>query len=314
MLIIGDLHCDARLGSIHTIDLINEKIEKIIELANEQLDGVIFLGDYFNPANPDNGEREKLSQIIHKIKTKKIFLVGNHDKDKSGKHSLSAIKPFIAENNGMIVEDYYEEGDFCYISYTLDFKHIEDIILKTKCKYIVGHFAFGYENRGRMLKGELEYDSKYDNNYFILGHIHKHQQYKPNVMYLGSVAPHKLDELEYEYKLLLINNGQLNLKNIKYNVKQKTITDVAQLDGDDERTKVIMEVSSIEEKSRILAQLGDRKFLDLKINVKDKSIDISDLNIQSMVKEYLKILGREDLYDMVMNLIDKKDVEDINNI
>src|SRR5271157_3897228 len=174
MIILGDLHLDARLGNRKSVDLLNEKLDKLIDIIYSQ-DKVVFLGDYFNPANPDNGEREKLSEIIMQITIEKIFLVGNHDKDKYGNCCLSAIRPFIIQNNGIIVDDYYEMGEYCFISYTLDFQHIENIIKTTKCKYIIGHFSFEYENRGRIFKGELEYKPEYDNKIFILGHIHKSQ-------------------------------------------------------------------------------------------------------------------------------------------
>jgi DNA repair exonuclease SbcCD nuclease subunit len=309
MIFLGDPHIDSKLGSIRVIELINEKIDKLIAVINEE-DKVVFLGDYFNPSNPENEYRELLSNIIIKITIPKIFIIGNHDKDKRGFHCLNGIKSFIEQNNGIVVEDYLEQGDYCYISYTLDFQHIRDIISKTKCKYIVGHFAFDYELNNRELK-EVEYDIAFKDKIFLLGHIHKHQ-IKGNVNYIGSLAPTKLDEIGYDYKILSIDNGgNFNWRSIKYNFR--VIKTLEELKGIEDKSRVIFQgdVDTLEERNKIMELLGGQNLLNVKIEVKNKQIDIGNMDIKTMVQEYLKILGKEGLYDKVIGLIEGKNINEM---
>jgi DNA repair exonuclease SbcCD nuclease subunit len=304
IIFLGDPHIDSKIGNIKVRDLIYPKLDKLIDLINKQ-NKCVFLGDYFNPSNPDNGSREFLTDILNRINIPVILLIGNHDIDKHGSHTLAPVRKYIEKNNGIVVEDYYEDKDICYISYSLNFQHIRDIIKGTKCKYIAGHFAFDYELRGKQLK-EMEYDSNiYDNKIFILGHIHKNQSVR-NIYYIGSIAPTNLGEIGYESKLLLLDetNGNMEWKNIKYelnNMVSNNVDDI--LKNGNENSKVTIEVNSIEEKNKILAQLKDKKLLDLKFNIKNSNINVSALKIDEMVKEYLKIHGREDLYEKVMGYI-----------
>jgi hypothetical protein len=93
-------------------------------------------------------------------------------------------------------------------------------------------------------------------------------------------------------------------KNIKYelnNMVSNNVDDI--LKNGNENSKVVIEVDSIEEKNKILAQLQGKKLLDLKFNIKNSNINVSSLKIDEMVKEYLKIHGREDLYEKVMGYI-----------
>jgi hypothetical protein len=283
-------------------DIITPKLNKIIDLINKEY-RVVFLGDYFNPSNPNNLSRKFLSDMFKKITTPKILLIGNHDRDKNGSNCLASISSFLNAND-IIVEDTYEENNICYISYTLDFQHIVNIIKTTKCKYIVGHFSFGYMKDEKIMRGELEYDKSYDDKIFILGHIHSHQ-IKNNINYIGSISPTKLDELNNDFKILqLDNNMNFNWKSIKYDLTQKEIHDISQLGEANENTKVIFDVDSVEEKNKILEQLGDKKLLDIKFKIKNTSIDISMLKIETMVMEYLKIQGKEELYEKTMQYLE----------
>jgi DNA repair exonuclease SbcCD nuclease subunit len=300
---ISDMHIDARLGNIKTRDLLVNKLPKLIDLINKQ-DKCVFMGDYFNPANPDNSNREFFAEILNKINVPVIMVIGNHDRDKNGRNSLSAYKPLLNKNIN-IVEDYYEEDNYCYISYSLDIEHIINIINNTKCKYIVGHFSFEYESHGKIMKGELIGNgNEFKDKIFLLAHIHKSQD-KGNVYYLGAMCPSKLDEIDYNFRLLIMkDNDIMEWKNIKYdlnNIISNNVDDI--LKNGNENSKVVIEVNSIEEKNKILAQLKDKKLLDLKFKIKNTGIDISTLKIEEMVKEYLKIQGREDLFDKVMSYI-----------
>jgi hypothetical protein len=156
----------------------------------------------------------------------------------------------------------------------------------------------------KIMRGELEYDKSYDDKIFILGHIHSHQ-IKNNINYIGSISPTKLDELNNDFKILqLDNNMNFNWKSIKYDLTQKEIHDISQLGEANENTKVIFDVDSVEEKNKILEQLGDKKLLDIKFKIKNTSIDISMLKIETMVMEYLKIQGKEELYEKTMQYLE----------
>lgn len=305
MIIIGDLHLDARLGNIKSLDLFNEKKDKLLEVINKE-DMVVFLGDYFNSPEPHNEFRKAFSEFVSRIKVPKRFILGNHDIDNATEqNSLVAIEPFLQDE---IVSQYETIGDVTLVSYIFDFDKLADIVRKAKTKYIVGHFSFEYELGKRKFKGELEYDSDFEEKEFILGHIHKFQQ-KGNITYLGSFVPHKLNELEYDYKICFINNGVASFKNVKHNIKQKVIKTIDDLKDIDDRTNVIIEVNNMSDKEEVIKALKEKKIMNIKYVTEKQTIDVKNLNIEGLLQEYLETLGRGDLFEKINNYIEKGDVE-----
>lgn len=312
MIIIGDLHLDARVGNIRTKDLVAEKREKLLELINAE-DMVVFLGDYFNVPEPSNEFRHFFSDFLQGIKVPKRLLLGNHDIDNQNQQNcLSAIEPYLTKEE--IVNEYCEIGNTCLVSYLFDYDKLQKVISETKCKYVIGHFSFDYELHGRLLEGEVRYKPEYDNKTFILGHIHKYQIAKPNVIYLGSFAPHKLDELEFDYKIGYLKGDEFTTKNVKHNIKQKVIRRIEDLDGVDDRTKVIFELEDGVDKEAVMKKLKEKKMLSYQVNEGSKEIDTQNLNLSGLLTEYLKVIGRPDLYDKVMGFIDTENVENLLKI
>ena len=310
MIIVGDLHLDARLGNIRTRDLIEEKKEKLLELINAE-DMVVFLGDYFNVPEPSNEFRHFFSDFLQDIKVPKRLLLGNHDIDNQNQQNcLSAIAPYLTDQE-IVKEACYTASGICMVSYLFDYAKLEKIISETKCKYVIGHFSFDYELNGRILKGEVEYKPEYDSKQFILGHIHRYQIARPNVTYLGSFAPHKLDELEFDYKVGFINGGEFTTKNVKHNIKQKVVRRLEDLEGIDERTKVVFELEEGADKEAIVQKLKEKKMLSYQIKEGSKEIDTQNLNLSGLLTEYLKVIGRPDLYDKVMGFIETENVENL---
>lgn len=304
MVILGDLHIDSRVGNTNVSDVFAQHMDTVINFVNTQ-DKVILLGDYFNPSEPYNVYREKLSDMLCKIKVPIRMLVGNHDRDKRGSYSVSYLTPFWKVTDNKVIDTYLEEGDCCYISYTLEFDKMKEIINKTKCKYIIGHFSFEYEKGNRIMKGEIEYDKAWDDKIFILGHIHKSQQ-KNNVIYVGSASPTNLGELDYKFRYAYFDkNNMLQFKELKYEFSEKVIKNVNDLNGVDENTRVIIDIDNAEEKNKIMAMLADKKVLGCKAISKEHNIDISKLKVTELVKEYLEKLGRTDLYEEAMKFVPK---------
>lgn len=305
MLICGDLHLDAKLGNIRTLDLFNEKKEKFLSLINKE-DMVVFLGDYFNSPEPQNEFRKAFSDFVSKIKVPKRFILGNHDIDnETEQNSLVAIEAFLQNE----IVDTYEKinDDIILVSYMFDYDKLYDVISKTEAKYIIGHFSFEYEINNRQLKGELSYSNKLNDKQFILGHIHKFQQ-KDNVAVLGAFAPHKLDELEYDFKIGFLRDNQLSFKNIKYNIKQKEINKIEDLDDIDDRTSVTIKIKNIEDKKKIISALKDKKIMNVKYEIDSPEININKFNMDELLKEYLVKLGRGDLFDKVKSFIESKNI------
>jgi len=305
MIIIGDLHLDAKLGNIKTLDLFQEKVDKLVELINKE-DMVVFLGDYFNSPEPHNEFRKVFSEFVSRIKIPKRFILGNHDIDNATEqNSLVAIEPFLQDE---IVSEYEVIGDVTLVAYLFDFDKLGKIVKNVKTKYVVGHFSFEYELGKRKLKGELDYDGSLDDKQFILGHIHKFQQ-KGNITYLGSFVPHKLDELEYEYKIALIKDGEVIYKNVKHNIKQKVVKTLEDLKDVDDRTNIILELKDMKDKEEIVKALKEKKIMNIKYVTEKQAIDTKNLNIDGLLKEYLETLGRGDLFDRVRNYIEKGDIQ-----
>lgn len=308
MIIIGDTHIDARLGNIRTRDLISEKKDKLLELINKE-DMVVFLGDYFNVPEPGNEYRYFWSEFLKEIKIPKRLILGNHDIDnETQQNSLAAITPYL--NDKEIVDTYQEIDNVCLMAYQFNFDKLDKIITQTKCRYILGHFSFDYELHGRVLKGELEYNDKYNDKQFILGHIHRYHQAKSNVIYLGALAPSKLDELGFEFKIGYINNGEFSTKNVKHNVKQKVVKTLKDLEDIDERTSVIFDLPE-GNNNDIINKLKDKKLLNYKVKSGVKTLNVNELDLSGLLQEYLKIIGRPDLYDRVLSFIDTGNMESL---
>ena len=300
-LIIPDLHLDHTVGNLYTIDFFMKYRNELVREA-ENVDFVIMLGDYFRNHDTHNRYRKVLSKFISEINKPIIALLGQHDKDSLG-HVLQMIKPLC--KNLIVVEDTYEYKNCSFISHDRSDERLKEKILKSKGKFLFGHFNInGYNTGSKQMDSSLnmEVDKK-----FYLGDIHKHQVNK-NITYVGSIAPTNIGEVDYDFQYLILDldTGKEKWTKLNYNIKTLKLTE-KNIDEIDEGTRVIINIDDMKQKSEWLAKLQNKKYLSLEFiltidKIKSRKIDFN-MKFDIIISEYLKMMKKEKLLEKVKSYI-----------
>jgi DNA repair exonuclease SbcCD nuclease subunit len=184
-LIVGDTH-----ATPHNLEEIKALFKFINEKAIENnLDTIILLGDLF-----DTHQIVNLSVLhtyydifkkYHKLDF--ISLVGNHDRSVHGwNRKEHALLPYKDIDNVMIVDDFYDEGNFNLISYCRTEEEFLKFCKKKTSDTLICHQTFDgarYENGFYAKDGFDLKKVPYKN--IISGHIHMEHKFD-NVFYTGA--------------------------------------------------------------------------------------------------------------------------------
>ena len=199
-LVIGDPH--AKPSNL-------DKIEELVNLAEEQQLPTIWLGDQLDTKEIIHGKCLNLwYEYFSNSDLQHIILVGNHDRFNKydNEHSLRVLESLP---NVTIVSFPVTLDDIDFIPYTNN-SNIINHIEQSNAKLGFGHVdiqGFDYGN-GVLSKEGLtaETFSKYD--LFISGHYHKYQN-KQNIIYLGTPFSHSFGESNQTKVIMKINTETL---------------------------------------------------------------------------------------------------------
>lgn len=308
--LIGDLHLDHKIGNKLTIDFVDKYRSKIVETANS-CDHVVFMGDYFRHHNSENGYRKYLTQLFVDIKSKKIAILGQHDKDSKG-NILQPIEPAINDLDVTAYDDGFEivklshtddDVDAAFISHNRDDKRLKEQIQKAineKVDYVFGHFNInGYDLGFKKMESSINIGD-FKKTKFYLGDIHKYQLSK-NVTYVGSIAPTNLGEAGYEFGIGVLDTKKDKFERIKFDYKIREINAETIEDADDidENTILRVDIKQMKEKAKWMNFLADKKYLEVifemeSAKAKKKKIDFN-MKFEDIMNEYLKLMGKEHL-------------------
>jgi DNA repair exonuclease SbcCD nuclease subunit len=206
--VIGDIHLRGvdPLGVINKEGINSRLVDKldcltfcVRECLKYNVEMVEFLGDVFDAINPTERIRGMFWECIYPLTSKGIptrIILGNHDMN--GQIYNLESERFVARPNIRIIrsETFYERiGDtqIAHIPYIEDKTTLVNVLKNQntlKSRILFGHCeisgaALGADNH----KMRSEIDAKFFlNELTLLGHIHKFQEIRPNLVYLGSIT------------------------------------------------------------------------------------------------------------------------------
>ena len=177
-------------------------VEKTIE-NREDIDGAIFLGDWFHNRNSINVKTLKAG--IEGLYTfgsigrgNSYMIIGNHDlyyKDRRDVNSIIIPEGEIGVN---LVEEpiYLEEQKFLFLPWLINEEKLEDYIKQYNPEYVFGHFEIPSFSFNKLVKKEGEYNPE---NYkgpkrILSGHFHLRQE-KNNITYIGNCFSHDFSDV-----------------------------------------------------------------------------------------------------------------------
>lgn len=171
----------------------------ITEAKKEQVDAVIFLGDWHHQRRTINvstlnyslSNLEKLNANFENI----YFIIGNHDLYFREKRELNSIEFIRNMENITLINDITTVGNCTFIPWLVEeeWKTLNNIT----SKYVFGHLELPKFKMNAMVempdKGELRIDSFKDATLVFSGHFHKRQN-KSNIWYIGNAFPHDFSD------------------------------------------------------------------------------------------------------------------------
>ena len=205
-LVVGDPH--AKPSNL-------DKIEKLVNMVEEQQLPTIWLGDQLDTKEIING---KCLNLWHEYYSNSdldhIILVGNHDRFNkySEEHSLQVISTLP---NVTVVQSPITLDGIDFIPYCDNesiYRHIEQSDAKLGFAHIdIQGFDYG---NGVISKEGLSKDTFTKYSKLIIGHYHKHQQ-KDNIMYLGTPFSHSFGESNQSKYIMTIDTDTLEYELIE---------------------------------------------------------------------------------------------------
>jgi len=235
--IVGDLHLGLNIDNFITKGKLTSRYEEhnniLCDMVDYIVDGeiehVIFAGDIFHVANPTSLYRALFAQHLMTLVEHDItvdIVVGNHDSIMSGVSALEPTKKRF-EGSGIvhvIDKPTYRDGIVYaphYNRYEVDYYWKEVFEWAKQADYGVGHFhaagAVVGAERGLLAGGELTAEKLPPLKRWLLGHIHKPQDFQLSgipVHYVGSVIRVDFGERDDEKSHILLDTKNDTIKRI----------------------------------------------------------------------------------------------------
>jgi len=310
ILIVSDLHADnySRFSTL-TENGINCRLQDCINavrslnrLAKQVgAECLFFLGDLFNSRTTISIDVyylvfQEIERLAKDIET--YLLVGNHDQflrkgDIYSTYPFSSIcqvisKPTVLDLDSLVVCLPYQE----------DHKELLKFIEQNKGDYLFAHLGL---NGAKV--GPTEYRVKETLNpedlkpeefkWVILGHYHKFQRLKDNIVYVGSMLQHNFGERGEEKFALVLDTRTDRLQRVKLDGPQFLQITKSELDErvNGNYVKIICKGKEREEVLRKLSKLKPRGYvIEAETETKfEKRIDVNPtMSIPEMIEKYVE--------------------------
>jgi len=268
------------------LDYINWFCENV--KSDKDIDGIIFLGDWFNNRSSIDVKTltysQKGAEILNSLGIPVYFIVGNHDLYYRKNREIYSVFKFNSLDNFVVINEpnvFNELGSGSFLSPYL-FHHeyySEEITSMFKStKYSFGHFEFkSFIVSGsasiRMPSGPEPDDFSYQEHIFS-GHFHKRQAHK-NIVYIGNTFPLDFSD---------INDSERGMCTFDFNTNEVLFTDWEDCPKFI-KTDLTQVLNILKEK--------DNKFFKPKTSVRclmDKPISYEqNIRIKSLLKEKYKL-------------------------
>jgi DNA repair exonuclease SbcCD nuclease subunit len=203
---IGDLHFEALnkyFGKETNPDrFIFEQLEKVVNYCRKVgIKSVFQLGDVFDQPYPDQHAIKEFLSFLHKNQDINFYIIaGNHDYSNIKTTSLE-IGTFLADKDLLKNVKIFTkpshliiEGISVFFAPYPVFKKF-DFLVGTPC-LCLGHFEVSgaKHDSGQLIKTGVNGDLLYPEDFWVLGHLHRHQNIQPKIYYTGTTLQYNFGE------------------------------------------------------------------------------------------------------------------------
>ena len=203
---VGDLHFEALdkyyAKETNPNNFIFEQLEKVISYCRKaEIKNIFQLGDVFDHPYPDQKSIREFLHFLYKHNDLNFYIIaGNHDYSNIKTTSLE-VGTFLSETNllsnvKIFTKAHHEivEGVNIFFAPYPVFKKF-DYLKGTPC-ICLGHFEVkgAKHDSGQLIKSGVNSEELDKEDYWILGHLHRHQNINPKVFYTGTMLQYNFGE------------------------------------------------------------------------------------------------------------------------
>ena len=231
----SDWHIGHQVSGIDRYDEYELFFDWLRDIINkENIELLIISGDIFDVYNPSNKALEQYYDFLATLKIKTVIIGGNHDSPKTLEAPKEVLKHINVdvisggrENYKKIIE--FDDFTLLAVSYLREnilgpdlLESIKEIYKISSKKPVIatGHMSVygaslgGGEREIYIGKIEAVPSTLFEDfNYTALGHIHKYQKIKENIVYSGSPLQMAFDE-NYDKKIVIIDTEDFQTKTV----------------------------------------------------------------------------------------------------
>lgn len=297
-------------------------VEKTIE-NREDIDGAIFLGDWFHNRNSINVKTLKAG--IEGLYTfgsigrgNSYMIIGNHDlyyKDRRDVNSIIIPEGEIGVN---LVEEpiYLEEQKFLFLPWLINEEKLEDYIKQYNPEYVFGHFEIPSFSFNKLVKKEGEYNPE---NYkgpkrILSGHFHLRQE-KNNITYIGNCFSHDFSDVNdwHNKGFAILDTDKNSLEYIEWNDAPKYCTfSISKLNNINLSNNMYLKlVNDVQMKQFEINQLKEE--LEKLPNINECFIYPNELELAKTIIDNKKLEHISDIETLIISLLNELTMENIQN-
>lgn len=303
------------------LDFLNFVEEKTSKM--NDIDGAIFLGDWFHNRNSINVKTLKYGiEGLYKFgsigRGNSYLILGNHDLYYIDRRDVSSIFVPEGEIGVNIVEEpiYMENEKFLFLPWLINEEKLESYIKKYNPDYVFGHFEIPSFSFNKLIKKEGEYNPE---NYkgpkrILSGHFHLRQE-KNNITYIGNCFSHDFSDVNdwHNKGFAILDTDKNELEYFEWeNASKYCTTSISKLNSIEFSNNMYLKlINDVQMKQMEVNQLKEE--LENLPNIVDCFIYPNELELAKSIVEDESLEHISNIEDLIVSLLNELTMENINN-
>lgn len=300
------------------LNFVEEKTSKM-----NDIDGAIFLGDWFHNRNSINVKTLKYGiEGLYKFgsigRGNSYLILGNHDLYYIDRRDVSSIFVPEGEIGVNIVEEpiYMENEKFLFLPWLINEEKLENYIKKYNPEYVFGHFEIPSFSFNKLIKKEGEYNPE---NYkgpkrILSGHFHLRQE-KNNITYIGNCFSHDFSDVNdwHNKGFAILDTNKNELEYFEWeNAPKYCTTSISKLNSIEFSNNMYLKlINDVQMKQMEVNQLKEE--LENLPNIVDCFIYPNELELAKSIVEDESLEHISNIEDLIVSLLNELTMENINN-
>lgn len=320
---------DIHFGNKGNKDDFNEECLSFLNFVEEKtskmndIDGAIFLGDWFHNRNSINVKTLKYGiEGLYKFgsigRGNSYLILGNHDLYYIDRRDVSSIFVPEGEIGVNIIEEpiYMENEKFLFLPWLINEEKLENYIKKYNPEYVFGHFEIPSFSFNKLIKKEGEYNPE---NYkgpkrILSGHFHLRQE-KNNITYIGNCFSHDFSDVNdwHNKGFAILDTNKNELEYFEWeNAPKYCTTSISKLNSIEFSNNMYLKlINDVQMKQMEVNQLKEE--LENLPNIVDCFIYPNELELAKSIVEDESLEHISNIEDLIVSLLNELTMENINN-